>query len=76
MSEAAKDLLEKALSLSDSDRALLAGALIESLEGGADPSAASAWDAEIMRRVAELETKAVDTIPWSQVRERLFRGFE
>ena len=76
MSNTAKDILKKALSLSESDRAAVAGALIESLEGEADPGAAAAWEAEIQRRVAELDAKAVETVPWSQVRERLFRGFE
>lgn len=76
MSETAEQILKKALSLSETDRASLAGALIESLHGKADPGAESAWDAEIERRVAELDAKAVGTVPWSQVRERLFRGFE
>jgi putative addiction module component (TIGR02574 family) len=76
MSETARNLLQKALSLSESDRAALAGALIESLEGEADPGAEAAWDAEIKRRVAELDARSVETVPWSQVRERLFRGFE
>jgi putative addiction module component (TIGR02574 family) len=76
MSETAKDILKKALSLDESDRAALAGDVIESLEGEADPGAEAAWDAEIKRRVAELDTKSVETVPWSQVRERLFRGFE
>ena len=76
MSESANDILKKALSLSENDRAALAGALIESLEGEADPGAEAAWDAEIKRRVAELDAKSVETVPWSQVRERLFRGFE
>ncbi len=76
MSETAKQILTKALSLGEGDRAALAGALIESLEGEADPSAEAAWDAEIKRRVGELDAKSVETVPWSQVRERLFRGFE
>lgn len=76
MSNTAKEILKKALSLSESDRAAVAGALIESLEGEADPGAEAAWEAEIQRRVAELDAKAVETVPWSQVRERLFRGFE
>ncbi len=76
MSETAEEILKKALSLSESDRASLAGALIESLHGEADPGAEAAWDVEIGRRVAELDAKAVTTVPWSQVRARLFRGFE
>ena len=33
------------------------------------------WPA-IRRRVEELESGAVEAVPWSEVRERLFRGFE
>ena len=76
MSETAEEILKKALSLSESDRASLAGALIESLHGEAHPGAEAAWDVEIGQRVAALDAKAVTTVPWSQVRERLFRGFE
>jgi putative addiction module component (TIGR02574 family) len=76
MSETAEQLLKKALSLNERDRASLAGALIESLNAKLDPGAAQAWDVEIERRVKELESHAVETVPWSKVRERLFRGFE
>ena len=76
MSKAAEELLKKALSLDLQDRASLAGALIESLDGDADPGAEGAWEAEIKRRVSELESHSVETVPWSTVRERLFNGFE
>ena len=76
MSKAADDLLKKALSLGVEDRASLAGALIESLDRQIDPDAEGAWEAEILRRVSELESRAVETVPWTAVRERLFNGFE
>jgi len=76
MNDTAEQLLRQALSLSEQDRASLAGALIESLHAEVDPDTTEAWDAEISRRVKELEAHAVETIPWSSVRERLFRGFE
>ena len=76
MSETAEQLLRKALSLNERDRASLAGALIESLNTELEPGAEQAWDAEIERRVRELESHSVETVPWSKVRERLFRGFE
>ena len=66
----------KALTLDEKDRASLAGALVESLHGEPEPGASDAWASEIQRRVAELEAGSVATVPWSQVRERLFRGFE
>lgn len=76
MSETTDELLRRALSLGEKDRALLAGALVESLHGEADKGVEGAWEAEVQRRVAELESGAVESIPWSKVRERLFRGFE
>jgi putative addiction module component (TIGR02574 family) len=76
MSETADQLLRMALALNERDRASLAGALIESLDPEVDLGAAEAWDAEIERRVRELESHSVETVPWSKVRERLFRGFE
>lgn len=76
MSPVASDLLERVLSLDERDRATLAGALIESLEPPADPDVEQAWDVVIRRRLGELETRVVEEVPWSEVRERLFRGFE
>lgn len=76
MATTVKELLRQALSLDEKDRAALAGALIESLYGEPEPGAEEAWEAVIERRVEELETGAVETILWSKVRERLFRGYE
>jgi putative addiction module component (TIGR02574 family) len=76
MAESAEALLKKALTLDEKDRASLAGALIESLLGEPMPGDQDEWDAEIKRRVEELESNAVETVPWSEVRERLFRGYE
>jgi putative addiction module component (TIGR02574 family) len=60
-----------AAELSVSDRAALAGLLIESLETEADPDVEAAWAAEIERRVQELEAGTVKSIPWEEVRQRL-----
>jgi len=76
MSPSAADLLKQALALGESDRATLAGALIESLETTVDEGADEAWAEEIRRRVEELDAGAVETVAWSEVRERLFRGLE
>ena len=76
MSPTAEELLKQVLTLGERDRASVAGALIESLHQEVDPDAEEAWDAEIRRRVEELDSGAVETLPWSEVRARLFRGFE
>jgi putative addiction module component (TIGR02574 family) len=76
MSPIAEQLLKQVLTLGETDRASVAGALIESLHGPADRDAEEAWDGEIRRRVEELESGAVQPVPWQDVRARLFRGFE
>jgi putative addiction module component (TIGR02574 family) len=76
MGETAQELLAKALKLGEKDRASLAGALIESLHGNSAPGDDEQWDAEILRRVRDLESRSVETVPWSEVRERLFREYE
>ena len=65
------EIFRDAADLPEHDRATLAGLLIESLESEPDPDVEAAWAAEIERRVADLETGAVKTIPWEEVRQRL-----
>lgn len=76
MGETAEELLAKALKLGEKDRASLAGALIESLHGGELLDDDERWTAEILQRVKDLESRSVETVAWSEVRERLFRGYE
>lgn len=76
MSPTASEVLKQALSLDEQDRASVAGALLESLEERADADVEVAWSNEIERRVRDLEASSVATVPWSKVRDRLFRGFD
>jgi len=71
MSPRIEKLLKDALELSDKERADLAGRLIDSLEHQFDDDSAAAWDAELERRINELDSGAVASIPWSDVRRRL-----
>lgn len=66
MSPTAEELLKQALNLGENDRASVAGALIESLHQEVDPDVEEAWDTEIRRRVEELDSGAVETLPWSE----------
>jgi putative addiction module component (TIGR02574 family) len=66
-----KDVFRDAAELPEHDRAALAGLLIESLEGEADPDVEAAWAVEIERRIAELDAGTTKTIPWEEVRQRL-----
>jgi len=67
MTQQAQDLLRKALSLSEEERAELACSLMDSLEGSADPGAGAAWNEEIARRIAELDSGKAKTVPWEEV---------
>ena len=77
MSPELDDLLKKAMSLPPEDRAALANSLIESLDETVDEDVEAAWQQEITRRIEELESGKVKTIPWAEVRRRgqeLLRG--
>jgi putative addiction module component (TIGR02574 family) len=65
-------LLREALRLSAQDRAALAEALLASLDEDVDDDAGAAWRSEIERRIAELDSGSVASIPWHVVRQRLF----
>jgi putative addiction module component (TIGR02574 family) len=62
------ELLREALDLSPEVRASLAGSLIESLDEEVDEGVEAAWDAEIVRRIREIDEGKVKLVPWSEVR--------
>ncbi len=68
-----KQLFREAFELPESERATLAGLLIESLEPPPDPDVEEAWAEEAERRWNEIQSGAVRTIPWEEVRAKLFR---
>ncbi len=70
MTNEVSKLLQKALSLSVEEQEALAESLISSLGDKVDEDVQAAWEAEIARRVAELDAGKVQTIPWSEVRRR------
>ncbi|HXJ41714.1 MAG TPA: addiction module protein [Bryobacteraceae bacterium] len=47
--------------------------MIESLEPPPDPEVEELWSAEAERHWQEIESGAVQTIPWEEVRARSFR---
>jgi putative addiction module component (TIGR02574 family) len=71
MKRDAAEILKEALALPTEARAALAGSLLESLDADVDEGAEAAWATEISRRVAELDSGAVKTISWAEVRRRL-----
>jgi putative addiction module component (TIGR02574 family) len=71
MTERASELMQRALSLSEEERADLACSLIDSLDVTVDEGAASAWEQEIARRIAELDSGKAKTVSWEEVRGRI-----
>jgi putative addiction module component (TIGR02574 family) len=72
MGEKVSELLKQALALPAEARAALANSLLESLdEDVLDEGAEQEWEREIQRRLKELDSGAVQTIPWSEVRRRM-----
>ena len=65
------ELLSSALKLPPEARAALAGSLIDSLDTKVDDNVEAAWDAEIAKRLHELDEGKVVSIPWAEVRRRL-----
>lgn len=72
MARSARELFEEALRLDPEQRAALAGLLIESLEPESEEGVEEAWMAEIERRMVELDSGAVQTISWDELRTRLY----
>jgi putative addiction module component (TIGR02574 family) len=76
MSQEAMELLKKALDLPVAERAELAGSLIESLDETEDESVQSAWDAEIIRRMEDLNSGKVKPVSLEEARRRLSSAIE
>jgi putative addiction module component (TIGR02574 family) len=69
MSTTVQDILDTALRLPERDRADLAASLIESLDQPFDSDARAAWAEEVHRRIADLDSGAVSTVPWDKARQ-------
>lgn len=65
------ELLRQASTLSEADRAELAGRLLETLHGEPDEDVEAAWAEEIERRVRQIDAGEVELIPWEEVRAKM-----
>lgn len=74
MATSKDDIFRVALTLPESERAELIEALLESLDSEVEAGVEAAWRLEIERRAEELDSGAVQSIPWDVVRERLARA--
>ncbi|MCC7385830.1 MAG: addiction module protein [Deltaproteobacteria bacterium] len=65
------EVLKTLLGLPKEVRAALAGELLSSLDDEGEADEAAAWGPEIQRRLDEVDSGAVKTIPWAEVKRRL-----
>jgi putative addiction module component (TIGR02574 family) len=72
MTAKTKRLLDEALQLPPAEREAMAGRLFDSLEPD-DPEAETAWQAEIERRIAEMDQGTAKPITWAEARQMIFR---
>jgi putative addiction module component (TIGR02574 family) len=76
MTPQVSELLEKALELSAQERGLLAARLIDSLDNEPEEEGVqAAWGEEIKRRVDDIRSGRVKTIPGEQVLRELAEEF-
>ncbi len=68
-----ESVLAAALQLPVPDRLCLIDDLAASVPDDQPPALSAKWLAEIERRSAELDARAVNPEPWPDIRERLFR---
>jgi len=59
------------LALPFGTRAAIDASLLDSLDTEVDEDAEAAWATEVSRRLSELDSRAVKTIPWAKVRPRM-----
>jgi putative addiction module component (TIGR02574 family) len=70
-----KELIEEVISLPVEDRVLLADVLLDSLNP-TDPEIDREWEAVIDRRLEELRSGSVHSIPGSEVFARIWNRFQ
>jgi putative addiction module component (TIGR02574 family) len=72
MTPQVSELLEKALTLSAHERGLLSDRLVETLDNEpAEQGVEAAWDEEIKRRVDDISSGRVKTVPGNRLLGRL-----
>jgi putative addiction module component (TIGR02574 family) len=74
MTDPVAELSQRAKELAPEDRARLAEELLASLEGELEPQVDAAWDAELMKRIAEVDSFAVELLPADEVFARVRRS--
>ena len=68
MTRPAKEIVNAAIKLAESDRLQIVEELLASLEPAAEDDVDVAWAAEIQRRSREIKEGTVQPIPWEEVK--------
>ena len=71
MMASGKEILPMLLKLPSSQRAEIATELIRSLDEDEDSDAEEAWARELEKRVADIASGRVKTVPWEKARKRI-----
>jgi putative addiction module component (TIGR02574 family) len=71
MKQNISEILKEALKLPPEARAALAGTLLDSLDETVDTNAESAWEAEIITRLKEIDEGKVNLVTWAKARARI-----
>ncbi len=67
-------IINKALQQPEKERARIAEALISSLDQIVDMDVELAWQKEIGKRLKEIDSGAVQCIPWEDIRSKLYEN--
>jgi putative addiction module component (TIGR02574 family) len=76
MTQPTRELMQKALALPEGERMALIRVLIESLDDATDADVEQAWDEEISRRIADLDSGRARTVSWKEVQQRITARLE
>lgn len=69
----ARQLFEEAMRLDPKERAALMRLLVDSLDAESEEGVEEAWRVEIERRIEKLDSGQVQTVPWEELRARLYQ---
>ena len=73
MARSARELFEEAMRLDPKERAALMRLLVDSWDAESEEGVEEAWRVEIERRIEELDGGQVQTVPWEELRARLYQ---
>ena len=73
MAKSAQELFVEAMKLDPEGRATLTRLLLESVDAESEEGVEDTWRIEVECRMAELDSATVGTLPWKELRARLYR---